>query len=456
MTPLMPITTINIIAALALTTVTGGIVTIVWEIIGIVLERIGFFHVRYELLKLVTFFYLVPVSYIVIILQGMCDRNTFLFSPTPAIGTACMIAITIWLVGGSFIFARLLLEIYSQKKKFRDAIPCEKSVEKQFQDVMRQLGIKDGKVQIRQSYRADIACITGILKPRVILPVHNYTGDNLKIILLHELNHYKQRDITLKVITYVVLAIHHFNPFAWYLFYQVQKLSEIACDYKVCNRLGSMNEYYETLLLIAIDRSKASRLSPQLVERKHDLVERAQKMKKIFGKTKRTKWSVAVVVCIMFLASSMSVYAASVEGVEEYHEWYNVTDMAKEDAVIDTELMEYTESGDAENIETMVVDNGIVTYGLANINWTVKNNVKAATGYFNCEVGDTIGISVIIDPSDVTVKVGIEYADGSKRYVNGSGTTSHDFEITKAGYYRVYIENLSGETITVAGAYSTP
>ena len=63
---LMPITLINILYAILLTSITGAIFTVLFVVAGRVLERMGFLHIRYELLKVVAFFYLCPVAYLVL------------------------------------------------------------------------------------------------------------------------------------------------------------------------------------------------------------------------------------------------------------------------------------------------------------------------------------------------------------------------------------------------------
>lgn len=46
-----------------------------------------------------------------------------------------------------------------------------------------------------QSYQAPVPFICGVIRPKIILPEEQYTKKELEIILLHELEHYKQKDI---------------------------------------------------------------------------------------------------------------------------------------------------------------------------------------------------------------------------------------------------------------------
>ena len=172
----------------------------------------------------------------------------------------------------------------------------------------------------------------------IILPVENYLEEELYIILTHEIIHYKQKDLLLKSLSYIVLIVHFFNPFAWILFFRVQEWSEYACDYKACEHVGGIKVYFETIMNIAIGKSRKSCLASQLTENQHELIGRVKKMKKISMMKKRSKWSVALVLCIAFMTSSMSVYAMTLEGVDAY-----ITLAEKTAIEIEAEQQELTE-----------------------------------------------------------------------------------------------------------------
>ena len=49
-----------------LTSMTGSMLLIIWYSIGRMLERIGFVHILYSLLKAVLIFFLFPVAYVIL------------------------------------------------------------------------------------------------------------------------------------------------------------------------------------------------------------------------------------------------------------------------------------------------------------------------------------------------------------------------------------------------------
>ena len=54
--------------------------------------------------------------------------------------------------------------------------------------------------------------MTGFVKPRILLPDADFTTDELRLILKHELVHYKRRDLWYKGLVLAANAIHWFNP----------------------------------------------------------------------------------------------------------------------------------------------------------------------------------------------------------------------------------------------------
>ena len=85
--------------------------------------------------------------------------------------------------------------------------------------------------------------LIGIFKTRIILPSNliNLSEEELKHIFLHELCHYKSKDIIVDNILIFLQCVHWFNPLIMYLFKQIRNDMEMACDERV---LSILNEKY--------------------------------------------------------------------------------------------------------------------------------------------------------------------------------------------------------------------
>jgi|GEM_PF-2459692 len=98
--------------------------------------------------------------------------------------------------------------------------------------------------------------IGGLLRPRIYLPealVDRATLETLTHVLLHELLHYRRRDLWLGGLWMLALCLHWFNPLVWLGQRAMSADRELACDAAVLEALGEREAaaYGSTLLLLA-------------------------------------------------------------------------------------------------------------------------------------------------------------------------------------------------------------
>ena len=289
---------INLAVLLFTTSIAGGIVSFVWLAIGRRLEKMGYVNIVFELIKLSAFFFFCPVGYIFLKAFEMEIGRGYLFSPTGTILICVKIYLSVWGSGMVYMLLHTAKDVNELDKLYEDAFPCEKHVQCVYASVVTEIGMWEhaGKrlPQLFQSYHAAVPCIKGIWRPMIILPVKEYTDEELQVIFAHELTHYKQGDVLLKRIIVVLLAIHFYNPLAWMLYKRVHTWSEYACDCRACEKAGGMKHYFDVIMQMALEKQMYSRLSSQMVEDKHELVGRVRRMKNIYGK-KRSKWGAAMI-----------------------------------------------------------------------------------------------------------------------------------------------------------------
>lgn len=95
--------------------------------------------------------------------------------------------------------------------------------------------------------------LMGILSPTVYLPCRNISTDSLRMVYLHELTHYKRKDLVIKWLSVVVNAIHWFNPMAYLLCKNLRESCEVACDSQVTKTMSAEEQkhYMKTILDLA-------------------------------------------------------------------------------------------------------------------------------------------------------------------------------------------------------------
>lgn len=72
--------------------------------------------------------------------------------------------------------------------------------------------------------------LAGAVRPVLLLPEGMEQDGALRCVLVHELTHYKRRDIWLKTLALLANIVHWFNPFMWYMVRLVERDTELACD----------------------------------------------------------------------------------------------------------------------------------------------------------------------------------------------------------------------------------
>ncbi|MBU3128970.1 BlaR1 family beta-lactam sensor/signal transducer [Clostridium tagluense] len=83
--------------------------------------------------------------------------------------------------------------------------------------------------------------IFGFINPYILIPdgiEEKITQDEMRYILLHELAHYKRKDMAVSLLISLLQLIYWFNPIIYYGFYLMKKDMEIACDGHVLSKIN--------------------------------------------------------------------------------------------------------------------------------------------------------------------------------------------------------------------------
>ena len=105
-----------------------------------------------------------------------------------------------------------------------------------------------------------VPILAGVFALRLLLPEGEMGEHALRYSILHELTHFKRRDIWLKTLALLVNAVHWFNPFMWYMTRLVERDTELACD-EAALKLLPVEEHkaYGTTILDAVKRLKTAK-----------------------------------------------------------------------------------------------------------------------------------------------------------------------------------------------------
>ena len=104
--------------------------------------------------------------------------------------------------------------------------------------------------------RIDTAFILGFIRPKIYIPM-GMPKTTRKYILDHERTHLEKGDHWFKMVGFVALALHWFNPLVWAAYILLCKDIEIACDERVVQfmELEERKEYSAALLSCSTNRA---------------------------------------------------------------------------------------------------------------------------------------------------------------------------------------------------------
>lgn len=125
-----------------------------------------------------------------------------------------------------------------------------------FSEVKKELKIKK-HIRLKASSDIDSPILVGVLFPTVYIPCREIPDDNMRMVLLHELTHYKRKDLLIKWFAILVNAVHWFNPLCYLACANLSEACEVSCDMSVTKNMSEDEQklYMQTILNLATERS---------------------------------------------------------------------------------------------------------------------------------------------------------------------------------------------------------
>jgi hypothetical protein len=92
-----------------------------------------------------------------------------------------------------------------------------------------------------------------MFRPAVLMPTGaaDWPAGRQRVVLLHELAHVRRRDCQVQLVAHLALALHWFNPLAWWAVRRLRIEREHACDDHVLRSGARASDYADHLLQIA-------------------------------------------------------------------------------------------------------------------------------------------------------------------------------------------------------------
>ena len=142
------------------------------------------------------------------------------------------LAAAVWLTVGGALAGCSLVQYTVLRRKLREAMPYR------------------GEILLSDKIRTPF--VMGVLSPKIYLP-WDTPQEERRFIIAHERQHIHRGDPLWKLLGYLALCVHWFNPLVWLAFFLGGKDMEMSCDEAVLNRLGEgiRADYSQALLRLA-------------------------------------------------------------------------------------------------------------------------------------------------------------------------------------------------------------
>lgn len=172
-------------------------------------------------------------------LNGLNSHGITAFIPESTLSVLSII----WCIGVAALIIYTAVSTLVLKKHLAEATPC------------RTGDSYAGGVKIYETDYIRSPFVFGIISPKIYLPYGLSEGEK-NYITAHEQTHIDRFDHLIKLLAFILLCIHWFNPFVWLAFYLMNCDMEKSCDEKVLSTMDTdiRKAYSVSLLSISAGR----------------------------------------------------------------------------------------------------------------------------------------------------------------------------------------------------------
>ncbi len=201
-----------------------------------------------------------------------------------------------------------------------------------FEETKKELNIKKDIVLINQKGILSPA-IYGIIDTKIFLDednVNEKTDKEIKYIFMHELSHYKGKDLVMNFVLNILRTIYWFNPFLYILFKRMRQDMELKADANVLKHLKpeENKEYAMTIINALRDRLYKSYEQEVLnLAGVENDTERRIYMIKFFPKFKAKPIRITMISLTLIVIIGGIFFIGNIAKVEENYFAYDYEDM---------------------------------------------------------------------------------------------------------------------------------
>ena len=160
------------------------------------------------------------------------------------------------------------------------------------------------KVEIKLQNFNMSPCIHGIIRPKILISKDFIKQDNdtIKNVFMHELSHYKRKDMITNYFLLIITAIHWFNPIIYRVFKKIRQEMELATDEIALNRMNKdEKKRYGLTLINLLQTYNSQKVATKMLYITDDNKNMERRIKKIKISTRFKKYSMLTTITILII-----------------------------------------------------------------------------------------------------------------------------------------------------------
>lgn len=233
----------------------------------------------------------------------------------------------LWLVGCVGMWLTAVWQYYRLR---RSTALMERVEEGPYRVELERLALEMNEATVPELYLSNTAAspfLFGLFCPRIVVPRELFTGlsrADLRSVLVHELNHWRRRDLWVGWLQVIAQSLLWFHPLMWWANARLRHERECACDERVLRTSAcDPTAYGQTLLHVLSAVRGKTLVQRSLVGVFEPGANLQQRMEEIMNfqpdKSKMSKWwySALAVLAMVFLPMSAVTSATSAQGAEQ-------------------------------------------------------------------------------------------------------------------------------------------
>lgn len=223
--------------------------------------------------------------------------------------------VAVWVLGVSIMLVSQLAGYVRMTRRFAgyaNAIMADRH-RKVIDELKEEYGVKRS-IALYYGRRGEAAMTFGLFSP-IIICGKDPESREAQLLIRHELVHIRRMDVLWKMLMQFVRLLHWWNPFAWILYFEFERICEYSCDETVTE--GMPREERNLYMRLIIEETLARKSTKESTVRWRagfgnsgkDTKELRERVENLMKKRKCSRLAATALVAILAFANSITVFA---------------------------------------------------------------------------------------------------------------------------------------------------